>query len=152
LMDVGSFRDLHRHRRCVQIIQEPTPDHGAVPAADLFPRAFGSEIGRAALEAGIGDDYDHAVEAGLSAATALAADAPLLAPYLLPLAARVRSLFKMDAAQAIYMSELRTGEGGHFSYRQIAWEMYEALRERAPTLAALARPTRLNDPPDLLRR
>jgi thymidylate synthase ThyX len=152
LMDVGSFRDLHRHRRCVQIVQEPMPDHGAVPAADLFPCAFGTEIGRAALEAGVGDDYDRAVEAGLSAATALAADAPLDAPYLLPLAARVRALFKMDAAQAIYMSELRTGEGGHFSYRQTAWEMYEALCERAPSLAAVARPTRLTDPPDLLRR
>ena len=88
----------------------------------------------------------------LSAARAVQADAPLAAPYLLPLAARVRALFKMDAAQAVYIGELRTGEGGHFSYRQIAWEMYEALRERAPALAALARPTALTDPPDLLRR
>ena len=151
-MDVGSFRDLHRHRRCVQIVQEPTPDHGAEPASAVFPRAFGSEIGRAALEAGIGDAYDAATEAGLHAAREIAGEAPLAAPYLLPLAARVRALFKMDAAQAVYIGELRTGEGGHFSYRQIAWEMYEALRERAPSLAALARPTPLTDPPDLLRR
>jgi len=30
--------------------------------------------------------------------------------------------------------------------------MYEALAERSPSLAALARPTELTDPPDLLRR
>ena len=64
----------------------------------------------------------------------------------------MRALFKMDAAQAVYISELRTGEGGHFSYRRIAWEMYEAFRERNPSLAALAHPTPLIDPPDLLRR
>jgi len=152
LMDVGSFRDLHRHRRCVQIVQDPTPEHGAEPAADIFPRAFGSEIGSAALAAGIGDAYDRAIEAGLTAAREIAAEAPLAGPYLLPLAARVRALFKMDASQAVYISELRTGPGGHFSYRQIAWEMYEALAERSPALAALARPTELTDPPDLLRR
>ena len=152
LMDVGSFRDLHRHRRCVQIVQEPTPDHGAEPAAAVFPRAFGSKIGQAALDAGIGDAYDAALDAGLQAARTLGADEPQAAQYLLPLAARVRALFKMDAAQAVYISELRTGEGGHFSYRQIAWEMYEALQERAPTLASMARPTALTDPPDLLRR
>ena len=152
LMDVGSFRDLHRHRRCVQIVQEPTPEHGAEPASVVFPRAFGSEIGRAALDAGLGDAYDAAAEAGVRAAREIAGDAPEAGAYLLPLAARVRALFKMDAAQAVYISELRTGEGGHFSYRQIAWEMYEALRERAPALAGLARPTPLTDPPDLLRR
>ena len=152
LMDLGSFRDLHRHRRCIQIVQDPTPAHGAEPASAVFPRAFGSEIGATALAAGLGDAYDAAAEAGLNAARALAADAPETAAYLLPLAARVRALFKMDAAQAVYISELRTGEGGHFSYRQIAWEMYEALRQRAPALAAMARPTALADPPDLLRR
>jgi thymidylate synthase ThyX len=152
LMDVGSFRDLHRHRRCVQIVQDPTPEHGAEPASAVFPRAFGTEVGRAALAAGLGDAYDAATDAALSAARAIRSDVPLAAPYLLPLAARVRALFKMDAAQAVYIGELRTGEGGHFSYRQIAWEMYEALCERAPALAAMARPTAIADPPDLLRR
>jgi hypothetical protein len=152
LMDVGSFRDLHRHRRCVQIVQDFTPEHGAEPASEVFPRAFGTEIGAMALAAGLGDAYDGATDAALSAARAVQADAPMAAPYLLPLAARVRALFKMDAAQAVYIGELRTGEGGHFSYRRIAWEMYEALCERAPALAAMARPTAIADPPDLLRR
>jgi thymidylate synthase ThyX len=152
LLDLGSFRDLHRHRRCIQLVQEPTPDHGAEPAADVFPRAFGEQIAEPMLAAGLGEQYEAALEAGLAAARQLQAPAPLAAPYLLPLAARTRALFKMDAAQAVYISELRTGEGGHFSYRRVAWEMYEALKERAPTLAALARPTDPSGPPDLLRR
>ena len=152
LMDLGSFRDLHRHRRCVQIVQGPTPDHGADPASDIFPRAFGEEIAKAMLTANLGQAYDAALEDGLAAARHLRADAPDAAPYLLPLAARARALFKMDAAQAVYISELRTGEGGHFSYRRVAWDMYEALNERSPSLAALARPTDPSGPPDLLRR
>ena len=28
LMDIGGFRDMHRHRRCVQIVQDYTPLHG----------------------------------------------------------------------------------------------------------------------------
>jgi thymidylate synthase ThyX len=152
LMDLGSFRDLHRHRRCIQIVQEPTPDHGADPAAEIFPRAFGEEIGQAALAAGLGEPYEAALETGLAASRDLVGEAPLAAPYLLPLAARTRALFKMDAAQAVYISELRTGEGGHFSYRRVAWEMYRALAERSPELAALARPTDPTGNPDLLRR
>ena len=152
LMDFGSFRDLHRHRRCVQILQDPTPDHGAEPAADVFPRAFGPDIAGQALEQGLDDRYDRAVAAGLGAARGLAADEPLAAPYLLPMAARTRALFKMDAAQAVYIAELRTGPGGHFSYRRVAWEIYLALRERAPELASLARPTDPTGVLDLLQR
>jgi hypothetical protein len=152
LMDYGSFRDLHRHRRCVQIVQEPTPDHGVEPAAEVFPRALGEEIAAAALDAGLGAAYDDALAAGLATARELEGSAPLAAPYLLPLATRTRAMFKMDAAQAAYISELRTAPSGHFSYRRVAWEMYEAFRERAPELAALSRPT---DPAavfDLLHR
>ena len=28
LMDIGGFRDMHRHRRCVQIVQDYTTAHG----------------------------------------------------------------------------------------------------------------------------
>ncbi len=28
LMDIGGFRDMHRHRRCVQIVQDYTAAHG----------------------------------------------------------------------------------------------------------------------------
>ncbi len=41
----------------------------------------------------------------------------------------------MDWAEAAYLIEQRTAPAGHFSYRRIAWAMYQALREREPKLA-----------------
>ena len=42
-MDIGGFRDMHRHRRCVQIVQEYTTRHGydrpdEIEAAQLASR------------------------------------------------------------------------------------------------------------------
>jgi thymidylate synthase ThyX len=144
LMDFGSFRDLHRHRRCVQIIQPPTGRHGFDPASELFPLAFGQDIGRAAIDAGLGAAYDVAVRAAI--------DSPDADGYVLPMAARCRALFKMDVAQAAYITELRTRPGGHFSYRRVAWEMHQVLAARQPELAAIARPTDPSAHFDLLER
>src|SRR6184192_3659162 len=37
LMDIGGFRDMHRHRRCVQIEQQFTIQHGYEVPAELQP-------------------------------------------------------------------------------------------------------------------
>jgi len=74
------------------------------------------------------------------------------AVYLLPLAFRKRTLFKMDFAEAAYISELRTTAAGHFSYRRIAYLMYEAVAERYPALARHFRVTDVREPVDLLKR
>ena len=58
----------------------------------------------------------------------------------------------MDWAQAAYMIEQRTAPAGHFSYRRVAWEMYQALRARDPALAAPIRATDPSGPLDLLQR
>ena len=155
LMDLGSFRDLHRHRRCIQIVQEPTPDHGADAAADVFPRAFGKEIGAAMLAAGLGGDYDAALEGGLNAARHLQTDAPLQRRrVLLPLAAPdARPLQDGRGPGRLHPASCERGNRRTLLVpRRVAWEMYEALRERSPALAALARPTDPSGPPDLLRR
>ena len=47
--------------------------------------------------------------------------------YLLPFGARSRFLFKMDFAEAEYIAKLRSGVKGHFSYRQVAWEMKQKM-------------------------
>ena len=79
-------------------------------------------------------------------------DAAQNAQYLLPLGTRCRSLFKMDFAEALYISELRSGVAGHFSYRRVAWEMYRAIEARHPALAGLFRIEDVNVPVDLLKR
>jgi thymidylate synthase ThyX len=152
LMDIGAFRDLHRHRRCTQIIQHFTTLHGyETPASG----DFGPEVNILA-EAGVLADYQSAIDAAHSASTRIAAsqapEAAQSALYLLPLATRVRSLFKMDFAEAQYIIELRSGPAGHFSYRRVAWEMYLALQRQHQALAKHIRVTDFTQPIDLLRR
>src|SRR4029077_4823280 len=92
LMDIGGFRDMHRHRRCVQIMQDFTTAHGF----DTPPEV---EAG------GIRPDYDFAVKRAEAAVQKLSApaseEAPQNAQYAIPLACRKRTLFKMDFAEAV---------------------------------------------------
>jgi thymidylate synthase ThyX len=74
------------------------------------------------------------------------------AQYLMPLAYRKRTLFKMDFAEALYISELRTTPAGHWSYRKVAYEMYEAVAQRYPSLAKYFRVHDIHEPVDLLKR
>ncbi len=152
LMDIGGFRDMHRHRRCTQIIQPFTTVHGyeTPSSGDL-----GGDV-EILAEAGVLADYQSALAAAHQASTQIAAsqspEAAQSALYLFPLATRIRSLFKMDFSEAQYISELRSGPAGHFSYRRVAWEMYLALQRQHPSLAAHIRITDFTKPIDLLQR
>jgi thymidylate synthase ThyX len=68
---------------------------------------------------------------------------PGLAQYALPLGYRRRALFKMDAAELAYIAEVRTRPAGHYSYREIAYAMYQTFAQRYPQLA---RHVRVTDP------
>jgi len=157
LMDIGGFRDMHRHRRCVQIIQSFTALHGyeTPTSADLAPEDESGPVNLLA-EAGILADYQSAIDAAHAASATIAAgpapEAAQSALYLLPLATRIRSLFKMDFAEAQYISELRSAPAGHFSYRRVAWEMFLALQRQHPSLAHHIRVTDFTNPIDLLQR
>ncbi len=108
LMDIGGFRDMHRHRRCVQIMQGFTALHGYETPRDRATR-------RVLAEAGMWTEYQAAIEAAHRGQRAdcegSAPEAAQSALYLLPLATRVRCLFKMDFAEAQYISELRSAPG-----------------------------------------
>lgn len=148
LMDIGGFRDMHRHRRCVQLIQEFSDVHG-----------FDEPVcpGQPTLEAaGLANTYRSAMQAAFQAYRTLREsgepEAAQSAQYLLPLGTRCRAMFKMDFAEALYIAELRSGIAGHFSYRRVAWEMYRAIEARHPTLAGLFRIEDVHVPMDLLKR
>jgi len=158
LMDIGGFRDMHRHRRCVQIIQGFTALHGCeIPDSGDLPADV-----HLLAEAGVLAEFEAALAAAHSASAQLASrdwpaasrapEAAQSALYLLPLATRIRSLFKMDFAEAQYISELRSGPAGHFSYRRVAWEMFKALERQHPALARHIRVTDFTQPIDLLKR
>jgi thymidylate synthase ThyX len=134
-MDIGGYRDFHRHRRAVQIRQAWTTKHGAA-------------IPEPMLGTGAADRYAADMARAARHVEELTYWDPVQAHYLLPLGFRCRTLFRMDLSQAAYMIRLRTKEGGHFSYRRVAYQMYEALAAQYPSFAACLEPTNpdIDDP------
>jgi thymidylate synthase ThyX len=132
VMDLGAYRDLHRHRRCQQFRQ-------------AYSARLGFETPQAVVDAGVSQAYEAALASALSAARALQQPG---AHYLLPFATRSRFLFKMDFAEAEYICRVRSGVKGHFSYRRIAWEMREKMQQLEPGLARWigATPPWIEDP------
>ncbi len=143
LMDIGGFRDMHRHRRCIQIMQDFTTVHGFDTPLELEA-------------AGVRSDYELAMKRAETAVQKLSAsggeEAQQNAQYAIPLAFRKRTLFKMDFAEAVYISELRTTPAGHASYRNVAYAMYEAVAAKYPALAKYFRVHDVREPVDLLKR
>jgi thymidylate synthase ThyX len=160
LMDIGGFRDMHRHRRCTQIIQGFTSQHGyETPGAGDLPAGPDDDSDGdfdILAAAGVLGEYRSAIESAHRAAAQIAAghapEAAQSAQYLFPLATRIRALFKMDFAEAQYITELRSGPAGHFSYRRVAWEMFLALQRQHPGLAKHIRVTDFTEPIDLFQR
>lgn len=123
LMDIGGWRDLHRHRRCQQVQQNFTTLHGY----DVPP---------VLEEAGLDADYRAAMDAVKADIEQVRASSQEAALYAIPFGFKVRCLFKMDYAEADYIVKLRSGVKGHWSYRTIAWLMKRKLAERHPFLGA----------------
>jgi hypothetical protein len=132
VIDVGAYRDLHRHRRCQKFRQD-------------YSGKLGYDTPQLVTDSGMAEAYNRAMDAAFAAMGALPAPA---ADYLLPFGARSRFLFKMDFAEAEYIARLRSGVKGHFSYRQIAWEMKCRMEQIEPELGRLiqATPPWIEDP------
>jgi thymidylate synthase ThyX len=143
LMDIGGFRDLHRHRRCVQIGQGFTARHGYDTPPELEA-------------ASARHTYDAAMKHAAATVEQLSrrpgAETVENAQYAIPLGYRKRTLFKMDLAQVVYIAELRTGPAGHISYRSVAYAMYEAVARKYPALGQYFRVQDVREPVDLLKR
>ena len=132
VMDIGAYRDLHRHRRCHQFRQ-------------AFSASLGFETPNAVKEAGVADVYQKTIEEALAAAAVLPAPG---SHYLLPFGTRSRFLFKMDLAEVEYICRVRSSVKGHFSYRDVAWRMKLKMDELEPELGRLiqATPPWIEDP------
>jgi thymidylate synthase ThyX len=132
VIDIGAFRDLHRHRRCQKFRQ-------------AFSGRLGYDTPALIGESGAAEVYTEAMRSAFERLALLPAPG---SHYLLPFGARSRFLFKMDFAEAEYISRLRSGVKGHFSYREIAWEMKCRMEELEPELGRLiqATPPWIEDP------
>jgi thymidylate synthase ThyX len=131
-IDIGAYRDVHRHRRCQQFRQD-------------YCGNLGSDVPPLVAEAGATAIFETALEDAFDTLRQLPRPG---AHYLVPFAARSRFLFKMDFAEAAYIARLRSGVKGHFSYRAIAWEMKCKMEQLEPELGRFmeATPPWVEDP------
>jgi thymidylate synthase ThyX len=122
--DYGAFRDLQRHRMLTCQWQRLGPDLGAgVPGE--------------AREAGVGEEFDRALEISRTEYERLsAAGLREQAPYALSLAYRIRYTLDLNAREAMHLIELRSGREGHPTYRAIAQAMHERIAAIHPAVAA----------------
>jgi thymidylate synthase ThyX len=132
VIDIGAYRDLHRHRRCQKFRQ-------------AYSGNLGFDTPKLVAQSGATELFDSAMRSAFETMHGLPSPG---AHYLLPFGARSRFLFKMDFAEAEYISQLRSGVKGHFSYREIAWEMKCKMEQVEPELAHLiqATPPWIEDP------
>ena len=82
-------------------------------------------------EAGIGGDFDEAMERSAALYDALHSEFPDQASYAVSMAYRMRYVMQFNAREAIHMLELRSSPQGHPSYRRVALEMHRLISDRA---------------------
>jgi thymidylate synthase ThyX len=122
--DYGAFRDLQRHRMLTCQWQRLTPDLGAGIPEEVREAGVGDEFERA-LEISR-NEYERLVDAGHAEA----------APYALSLAYRIRYTLDLNAREAMHLIELRSGREGHPTYRAVAQAMHERIAAVHPGVAA----------------
>lgn len=123
VMDIGSYRDLHRHRMMTQERQRFSTFHGyKIP----------SEIDYA----GLAPRFEKVLE---NADRLFRKIEPIdrdLAQYVVPLAYRMRFYQWQNFRQLFWETELRTVSQGHPDYRFIEQEKYRLVKEKFPLIAS----------------
>lgn len=119
LMDVGSYRDMHRHRRTIQVPQDYTYIHGYDwhPELEKYGNLYAYQVAMDAHTEMVKklDTKNH--EAGV---------------YAMAMGFKRRSVFKMGWNEVDYIGKLRTGVGRHLSYWNIALRMVEEAAKISP--------------------
>ena len=122
--DYGAFRDLQRHRLLTCQWQR------ALAATSAPTCRTSSSL------AGLGSEYERALEVSRTEYERLRPTACEEAPYALSLAYRIRYVLELDAREALHLIELRSGREGHPSYRAVAHEMRREIAAVHPNVAA----------------
>lgn len=122
IMDIGAYRDLHRHRMLTQDRQLFCIDHG-----------YG--IPQEIKDAGLMDAYTKALDSVVPLFNKLERESSLLAQYVVPLAYRVQFYQWQNVASLFWETELRTGPQGHPDYRYVEQEKYRLFAKKCPMLA-----------------
>jgi thymidylate synthase ThyX len=128
--DLGSHKDLHRHRRCIKIAKPFNSLYGYVTPSYIKDAGLEERYVKSMNETGVlVKEMENTNNASLSHAGAM----------LLGYGWRRRYLMKMDATELQYITELRTKPEGHFYYREIAWLMFQEFKKQFPSQAQYIR-------------
>jgi hypothetical protein len=119
LMDIGSYRDMHRHRRTIQVPQDYTTMHGYDwhPELEKYGNLYAYQLAMDVNGQAVNKLGKQHAEAGV---------------YAMAMGYKRRSLFKMGWNEIDYIGKLRTGPGRHLSYWKIALRMVEEAAKLCP--------------------
>ena len=125
LCNIGSYRDLHRHRILTQERQAFTVEHGYDTPSEI-------------VEMGIRSEFDACMDRAESLYRKMVRDLPNEAQYVVPFAYRVRWYMTVNLRELYHIVELRTMPQGHPDYRLVAQEIWKQVERVHPALAAYA--------------
>src|SRR5215475_10532925 len=123
VMDIGSYRDLHRHRMMTQERQTFSTFHGYSVSSEL-------------QQAGLAAEFEEALGAADRLFRKMEPIDRDLAQYAVPLAYRMRFYQWQNFRQLFWEAELRTVSQGHPDYRFIEQEKYRLVKDRFPLIAS----------------
>ncbi len=121
-MNIGAWRDLHRHRMLTQQRQHFTIEHGYDVPLELIQAGLDAEFHAAVRR--VADVYRHIAAHDLD-----------LAQYAVTMAHRVRFMQWTNLRSCFWEIELRTIPEGHPDYRIIEQEKFKLLEQVYPLLA-----------------
>lgn len=120
--NIGSYRDLHRHRIVTKERQAFTVEHGC----DLPPEL---------AECGFDGEWARVMDDAAELYRLIARDHPLEAQYVVPFAYRVRWMMTVNLRELYHIAELRTMPQGHPDYRRLVQELWRQVEAVHPLLA-----------------
>lgn len=137
-LDIGSYRDMQRHRRMLSILEPLVPNESSV--FNIVPAYWVADTCLGAAKddwiATVAPVYEAHGEFLCQAASNLATS------YLLPLGTLARAVFSMDWEEAAYVVALRTKAPGHGLYRAFTRGWAHLLKERQSGLPVESMATR----------
>ncbi|MCE9642947.1 MAG: FAD-dependent thymidylate synthase [Candidatus Andersenbacteria bacterium] len=125
-IDIGAWRDLHRHRMLTQQRQ-------------LFTVAHGHETPQELIDAGLDQPYRDALHKAAAIYRKIAEHDPILAQYAVPMAYKVRFMQWTNVRECFWEMELRTIPEGHPGYRHIEQEKFRLFEKVYPLIAQYMR-------------
>lgn len=121
-MNIGAWRDLHRHRILTQQRQLFTAKHGYDTPQELN-------------DANLEEPYQQALERAAAIYEKIAVHNAVIAQYAVPMAYRVRFMQWTNIRECFWEMELRTIPEGHPDYRHIEQEKFKLLQQVYPLIA-----------------